>query len=338
MKPENDSLRDSVLVLGADVSVVKVLSPSALVDSGKLVVPSVVVKYVGKSSATFDVWMTIDPAGYADTMPVVGLKPGVEDTVEFDKWPRGNPASGTFQVRCSTMYEDDDYPTDDTLTSFVLVPHSPKCQLLSPIDSADVTAVVDRDSGHIDFQWKTKDTVIAWPFMLTLVNPEGAREDHVESTWTRTLSIPADDTFPLGKYTWWVEVVINGAARAFTGDTSTFWLDRSLADTSFAFFNYPNPFDNSWEQTTFRFMPQFRNSFPAHGYHVVLRNAALEPVWQSDTLSNVRPRHVYRIPWRGTDSDERRLASGIYVAQLYCDSDPVGRPIRVAIWPKKRKG
>jgi len=118
IRPENDAVRDSVLVQAVvDAAPTLILSPSGIVDSGTIVVPSVTVANHSSHSQLVPVQLGIG-ADYSD-IEVVMLAPEQRDTVQFLPWVATPP--GLSVVRCSTALTGDQHPENDTLSSVVLV-------------------------------------------------------------------------------------------------------------------------------------------------------------------------------------------------------------------------
>ncbi len=110
----NDTIGDSVRVrrvLNLDVGPTKILSPPGTADSGRVYLPSVIVRNFGLMSAVFPTTMTIG-AGYVQTAQET-LASGQADTVIFPAWV-AEPV-GQLAVTCFTSLAGDEDPANDTI-------------------------------------------------------------------------------------------------------------------------------------------------------------------------------------------------------------------------------
>ena len=120
----NDTTNNTFRVLAviSDVGVKTIDVPTANVDSGTTVNPTVTVHNYGNSAASFDVTVSInDGSGYSSLVHVPSLG-ATHDTVVHDgfvPWPA--PARGNWTVRCTTNLIGDLYNGNDTASKAVAV-------------------------------------------------------------------------------------------------------------------------------------------------------------------------------------------------------------------------
>jgi hypothetical protein len=131
-------------VLNLDVGPTKILSPPGTADSGRVYLPSVIVRNFGLTSAVFPATMTIG-AGYVQTAQET-LASGQADTVIFPAWV-AEPV-GQLAVACFTSLVGDEDPANDTIRSSVRVAGT-------PVHDVGATAIVS-PSGSV----RAGDTVI----------------------------------------------------------------------------------------------------------------------------------------------------------------------------------
>jgi YVTN family beta-propeller protein len=118
--PANDTVSDSVRVVRSvnlDVGPVEILSPPGTPESGKVYVPSAVVRNFGQTLAAFPVTLAIG-AGYSEAVQET-LAPGLSDTVVFPSWT-AEPV-GQLAVTCFTALVGDEDPANDTIRDSVRV-------------------------------------------------------------------------------------------------------------------------------------------------------------------------------------------------------------------------
>jgi hypothetical protein len=104
--------------LANDVGVASIIDPAGIIGPDSLQ-PMVIVKNYGTASATFDVWFSVTPGGYADTVTGITLTSGAVDTVTFTNY--WTPGAGFATVRCSTMYATDMDNLNDALSGVAVV-------------------------------------------------------------------------------------------------------------------------------------------------------------------------------------------------------------------------
>ena len=112
--PANDTIRDSVRVVGpttSDVGAISILSPPGIAESGSVVVPSAVVRNFGQTPAMFPVTMDIG-SGYSQMVQET-LAAGLSDTMAFPAWTAG--PVGPLAVTCFTSLSGDEDPANDTI-------------------------------------------------------------------------------------------------------------------------------------------------------------------------------------------------------------------------------
>ena len=100
-----------------DVGPTAILVPSGTVDSGTQVMPAVVVRNFGTSSAMFPTTFLIG-SGYSQTL-FDTLAGGAADTVRFPSWTAG--PVGVLQAVCFTGLIGDENPDNDTIRESLLV-------------------------------------------------------------------------------------------------------------------------------------------------------------------------------------------------------------------------
>ncbi|MDH5683017.1 MAG: hypothetical protein OEZ20_00895, partial [candidate division WOR-3 bacterium] len=98
-----------LIPLANDVGVASILAPSGVISAGAQT-PQALIKNYGSQANSFDVMMTIEPGGYADTVTVTGLAGDDTITVSFASW---TPGSGFYTVSCSTMLAIDENNSND---------------------------------------------------------------------------------------------------------------------------------------------------------------------------------------------------------------------------------
>ncbi len=96
-----------------DVVLARVIAPAGTVDSGRPVVPQVVVRNAGTQPAGFPVTCRILP-GYTSTQNISGLAAGDSVTVSFPAW---TPATGSYDLTAFTALAGDIVPQNDTVRS-----------------------------------------------------------------------------------------------------------------------------------------------------------------------------------------------------------------------------
>jgi YVTN family beta-propeller protein len=122
--PANDTITDSVRVarsLNLDVGPVEILSPPGTPESGRVYLPSAIIRNFGETPATFPVTMTVG-TDYAETAQET-LASGLADTVVFPSWI-AEPV-GSLAVTCFTALVGDEDPANDTIRDSVRVVGSP---------------------------------------------------------------------------------------------------------------------------------------------------------------------------------------------------------------------
>jgi hypothetical protein len=107
--------------LTQDVGPTVIVAPSGTVDSSVQVIPAVVVRNFGTSSAVFPTTLLIG-GGYSQTL-FDTVAPGERDTVRFPVWTAG--PVGPHVVTCYTALVGDENPTNDTIRALVTVLGSP---------------------------------------------------------------------------------------------------------------------------------------------------------------------------------------------------------------------
>ncbi len=105
------------LLLYPDVGVWGILAPTDTVDSGAVVMPKAVVENFSNLELVFPVRLSIGGAYVSDT--IITLTSGEADTVSFAPWTATQ--TGTFEVKCTTMLESDEDPSNDCVTDTVVV-------------------------------------------------------------------------------------------------------------------------------------------------------------------------------------------------------------------------
>jgi hypothetical protein len=113
----------------SDVGPTAILVPPDTVDSGAQVMPAVVVRNFGTSSAGFPATLLIG-SGYSQTLSDT-LAAGATDTAQFPAWTAG--PVGTLRVVCFTGLTGDENPANDTV-----------------IDSVRVRRVLSLDVGPVE--------------------------------------------------------------------------------------------------------------------------------------------------------------------------------------------
>ncbi|MDH5186755.1 MAG: hypothetical protein OEW70_06790, partial [candidate division WOR-3 bacterium] len=107
--PDNKVVCIRIIPLANDVGVASILAPSGVISAGAQT-PQALIKNYGSQANSFDVMMTIEPDGYADTVTVTGLAGADTTTVSFASW---TPGSGFYTVSCSTMLAVDENNSND---------------------------------------------------------------------------------------------------------------------------------------------------------------------------------------------------------------------------------
>jgi hypothetical protein len=133
---------DSVVIL--DVGVRTVLAPGGSVDSGRAVVPRVVVRNYGNKTVSFPVTMVIG-GSYSQSVQQESLRSLVSDTVVFPAWT-AEPV-GAVDLTCFVALPRDTNHWNDTLRDTVVVlrpvrPDLGATAILAPPDTIDSGAVV----------------------------------------------------------------------------------------------------------------------------------------------------------------------------------------------------
>lgn len=139
----NDKKSGVVTVQVTDVSCVKLLSPSGVVDSGTAVVPACSVRNYGSTTpSSYTVRMRIGD-NYNQTAAVTNHSAGSRVYVVFPVWVAG-PVGGPFEVSCSTELVGDMRTSNDRQTGMVQVRLTDMAALsiVVPADTADSGAVV----------------------------------------------------------------------------------------------------------------------------------------------------------------------------------------------------
>lgn len=117
LNPYNDVMLDSVIVQFKDIGIANIASPSNYVLP-ETIIPQVWVKNYGTiPSGLFDVRLDIEPL-YSDTQLIANINAGDSLLVSFAPW---GAAIGEYMVRCTTMYEDDNYNNNDVVSGLVIV-------------------------------------------------------------------------------------------------------------------------------------------------------------------------------------------------------------------------
>jgi len=155
-RPQNDTLRDSVLVTRppfVDVGVTQILVPVGFVDSGTTVTPGAVVRNFGTDDAVFWVSMRVGASYLAMAADTLGA--GQSDNLAFAPWTA--TSLGTLPVLCYTMLVGDQNPANDTIRDSVTVLEARRVdagavRILAPVGTVDsastcVPAVVVRNYG-----------------------------------------------------------------------------------------------------------------------------------------------------------------------------------------------
>ncbi|MEO0074302.1 MAG: VCBS repeat-containing protein, partial [candidate division WOR-3 bacterium] len=125
-----------------DVAVERILTPSGTIDSGRTIIPAVVVR--NNRSGTPILLTTLRIGNNYTASLTDTLAPFVVDTLFFRSWTASVP--GTHLVRCSVYAEMDDNPENDTLSTVVTV------RVLSdatPLAVVSPPAAVESGSVHI---------------------------------------------------------------------------------------------------------------------------------------------------------------------------------------------
>ena len=133
---------DSVVIL--DVGIKTIIAPAGSIDSGRVVVPQVVVRNYGNKTAFFPLTLLIG-GSYNQSVQVESLRSLTSDTLVFPAWT-AEPA-GAVDLTCFAALPGDKNHWNDTLrdTVMVLQPARPDVgatEILAPPDSVDSGAVV----------------------------------------------------------------------------------------------------------------------------------------------------------------------------------------------------
>ncbi len=104
-----------------DVGVIRIVSPTGIVDSGTVHIPQALVRNHGTVNAVFPVTMRIGST-YTETVQET-LPAGISDTVSFPVWT-ASPV-GTHPVICHTSLAGDENPANDTATTTVTINPQP---------------------------------------------------------------------------------------------------------------------------------------------------------------------------------------------------------------------
>jgi len=139
----NDLATDSVVVVvHKDAKAVAILAPTGTVDSGTAMTPVCRIGNDGASPDLIPVRLRIG-TDYDQTMTKF-LNPGAVDTVHFPDWV-ASPL-GLVSVQCSTALAGDENPSNDTVSTTVLVSvviDAAAQAILAPTDTADTgTAII----------------------------------------------------------------------------------------------------------------------------------------------------------------------------------------------------
>lgn len=112
----NDTLSAPFIVRVRNVGVVSIQSPLGTFDSLGPVIPSAIIQNYGSGSETFNVKMRIGSIYSQTVQKTIG--PGLSDVATFPAWV---PVRGTYQIRCSTMLDNDVQYSNDTMTNSITV-------------------------------------------------------------------------------------------------------------------------------------------------------------------------------------------------------------------------
>ncbi len=116
--PSNDFKIDSVNVrFTIDASVVEIVAPTGIVDSGITLPPKAIVANYGINSENIPVIFKIGNS-YVDTNYIL-LSPGGSDTVQFRNWTAIN--RGEVGIKCSTALTGDQNPMNDARIALLMV-------------------------------------------------------------------------------------------------------------------------------------------------------------------------------------------------------------------------
>jgi hypothetical protein len=180
-----------------DVGPTAILVPSGTVDSGTQVVPAVVVRNFGTSSATFPTTLTIG-SGYSQTLSDT-LAPGEGDTVRFPDWTAG--PVGIQSIVCFTGLVGDENPSNDTIRDSVRVRRVLNLdvgpiQLLSPPGTPESGRVYAPSAVVRNFG------LTAAMFPVTMVVGAGyvqTAQETLASGLTDTVTFPSWTAEPIGQ-------------------------------------------------------------------------------------------------------------------------------------------
>ncbi len=142
--PDNDRFDTSVVVRVEDVGLLEIVVPRDTVDSGAVVVPQARVKNFGTDTvAIFFCYFRI--GNWLDTAVVDQMAPEEERYVTFGIWTADT--SGSVTVACSTFYDSDMNPANDT-TSLELYVRPPgfkdvaALEILAPVGTVKENTIV----------------------------------------------------------------------------------------------------------------------------------------------------------------------------------------------------
>jgi hypothetical protein len=108
----------TVMKIYRDASVMRIVGPKGVVDSGAVFTPQTVVRNYGNTAVSFPVIINIG-TDYTDTMQVTSLPPQDSQLVSFAYWTAS--ATGTFATRCSTVLTGDTSASNDRVSDSVEV-------------------------------------------------------------------------------------------------------------------------------------------------------------------------------------------------------------------------
>ena len=114
-----DALSLELTQLTADVGVQSLNSPSGTIGiPSAAIIPNATIKNFGTATQTFNVTMTITPAGYSSTKTVTSLSGNATINVNFDSY---TPAIGSYTVKVYTQLASDDNKNNDTTSNSISV-------------------------------------------------------------------------------------------------------------------------------------------------------------------------------------------------------------------------
>lgn len=307
-----------------DVGMLSIVQPSGTIVTGTNVIPKAKVMNFGTRTDTFPVTFKIGDV-YEQTIPTIILVPGDSAIVEFPVW---TAASGNYNVYAFTALGSDEWRGNDTAYSYINV---------FITQDVGVDAVLSPDSIHPVTQpivprvrIKNYGTYLVSNFnvICSIINYQGVLR-YTDNKYVSVLYV--GDTMRINFDSWspvTVELCTVKIRTALSGDQNPLndqrirltWLVSTAADevninpVLVTNLNrpYPNPTQNHRVNISFNLSEKESKSLKVYLKIFDASGRTIKTLVDDYLLPG-----YYRYLWDGTNSDNSKIADGVYFCHLY---------------------